>query len=189
MPKTTLPEEIAAATTPEVTTPAEGATPIKSNELEEQNARLRNQVSAQDKALAELKQQLNRFQTGIASAIGGPEPKQELTIDEIQKQIAELRSKNEQSQKELEKSAYIDGLELSEARKKELKRRISISDEWQTAIERENAMLDRLIEEEIKTKVATDVRPTAQGVNVIKDRPTANDILANPQLYKKQAGI
>jgi hypothetical protein len=185
----TLQEDVAVEVVPVIET-ATTETPTNSNELEAQNARLRSQVSAQDKQLNELRSELTKLQTGFASALGIGEEKKELSVEELQRQISEMKMQSETAKKELDKANFIDSLtDISPVRKQELKRRIGVGEDWQLAIERENNALNTLLSEELKGKTASDTRPVVQGLGSIKQNPTANDILANPKLYRQQVGI
>lgn len=102
------------------------------------------------KSLSDKVEGYENFQKKLAGVFNpdGAEGK-EPTLQDALNQIEELKKKDQLHEAEKQKDAIIDELEVSDARKRELKRRVSASSEdIQKAIEDENNYLNILLENE-----------------------------------------
>jgi len=161
-------------------TDTEQTTPKELSKIQKENKRLRGQIST-------LQEQIG----GIKRAFVGEDADQEVSVDQLQQDIADLRSDLQKKDAELRKNTFIDELkDVTDARKRELKRRVSAgSEDLEDAVKQEIEALDALIAEETQDRTAEDSRPTSEGGVSAEPTQDARKILEEKDIYRKQWGL
>lgn len=156
----------------------------KSTSTEQENLRLRGQIAALQKKLEEQ----DKFNNTLKTAIIG-EQKQEVSVNDIVAEIKVLKEEIKKKDLELQKSSYIDSLDVPEAKKRYLKAKVRVdSDDLQSAIESELKFIDDTFGS--FDRPISDTRPRGESIATISDGELdARDILKDPIKYKKMLGL
>lgn len=119
----------------------------------DKSASWEEEIKRRDGTISALQKQVNEYQSfqkklaGVFTPEG--EGNGEPTLQDALKQIEDLKKENQTSKSEKARDAYIESLEVSEARKKELKRRVSPnSEDVAKAVDEENDALNILLQNE-----------------------------------------
>lgn len=159
----------------------EKTTPTELSNIQKENRRLRGQIST-------LQQQIDKIKVAF---VGDDTQKGEVTVEQMQQDIAELRKDLQAKDAELRKNTFIDGLkDVTEARKRELKRRVAAdTDNIEQSVKDEIAALDALIQEETQQQTGEDSRPASEGGVSVQPTQDARKILEDKDLYRKTWGL
>ena len=194
-------EQETAKDVQETTKQAETATPETDTTSKEQNVedtkesisdkRLRGQIAELQRQRDKQQQELDTFKQGLAKVVGVEDKPQEITVEVLAEQIADLKSQLSDSNRELAKSSYIDGLDLPDNTRQLLKKRIpSTVEDLEGEVQSFLADLNMATEEIVKTHTATEDRPLGAGASSFSSRASsANEILDNQDEWLKSKGL
>ena len=155
-----------------------------STSKEQENERLRGQVSALQKKMDEQSQQFERLMGAFKE--GNSEDKK-LEIEDVLAEVQNLKTEIQTKNQELEKNSYIDGLEVSEARKKALKNLVK-AENYKEEVEKMNASLEEVFTSESSGRIS-DTRPKSGGASSPSNWGDAKEILENPDKFKRAKGL
>lgn len=159
----------------------EDTTPAELSKIQKENKRLRGQITTLQEQIGGIKQ----------AFIGEDASEKEVSIDQLQQDIAELRTDLRRKDAELRKNTFIDELkDVTEARKRELKRRVDAeADDLVEAVNKEVEALNALIAEETQEQTGSDTRPASEGGVSVEETTDARKILEDNELYRKKWGL
>lgn len=154
----------------------------KSTSKEQENERLKGQISALQKKLEIQSSEFEKIRNAFSK---DEEGEKTLQLEDVLSEVKNLKDEIGKKNLEIEKNNYIDSLEVSEARKKTLKQ-LADSESYEKDVERINNSFDEVIASE--SRKPTDTRPRGEGVSN-QSEFSVKDILENEDKYKRAKGI
>jgi len=182
--KVEVQDELTASATAQAQ--GESTTNTADTTSEEKERRLKGQITALQDKIKDIEQARQRdakvFDAlrGITSEEGVVTP--EDMVKTLQSNFEKLQAELQESKVEKQRNEMIDSMEVTDAVKRELKRRVGVTsgmtqEQLQQTIQAEVSALSELFETQRKSAVSPDIRPKSQspgGVSV----PTSNDFNA-----------
>lgn len=143
---------------------------------------LEGQISKLQKELNQAKEVDVKEQ--LLDILGRDDQEEESDVDPLE-EVKKIRAELDSAKAENTKNAYIDSLDVSEVRKKALKRRVKASmdeEELEQTVNTELELINEILESE--TPKASDMRPVGYGRSRADDTDL-DTVLANPEQYNK----